>query len=124
MQQEDAEQTDPVSSSSSRSHVNGDVTLSTSSQRHLVVSPPHSTPQTTSAGTLHDLKKRRSRELQLRLFGAKIAANGGDATSTDCIGNFHPSLSVAEIYGQSSSSQRQSRLVQSAINCEQCCQLM
>jgi len=126
MQLTDAELTEPISSSSSSSwsHVNGDITLSTSSQHPVGVSPSSWTPQSTTAGTLHDLKKRRSRELQLRLFGAKMGANGADLTSTDHDGTVHASLSVAEIYGHSNSSlpQRQNRLVQAAA--EHCCRLM
>ena len=120
--QDDADQSEPANSSSSSpstwSHINGDITLSTSSRRQLIISSPH--PQSTSAGTLHDLKKRRSRDLQLRLFGCTTSTNGGGVTSAD----FHPSLTVAEIYGHSNGSQRQNRLVRAAISCEQCCRLM
>jgi len=97
-----------------------------SSQRHPVTEPLHWTPQSTTAGTLHDLKKKRSHEFQLRLFGAQTAANSGADVSPDVV---QPSLSVAEIYGHANSSapalpQRQNKLVQAVANYEPCCQLM
>jgi len=119
MVQEDAEQSEPLASSSSSSwtHVNGDVTVSTSSP---LASPLHS-----MTGTLHDLKKRRSRLLQLRLFGPKTAANGGCLASTGCDDSVQTSRSVDEIYGHNNNwSQRQSRLVRAAASCEHCCRLM
>jgi len=139
LRQVDAEQPESAittTSSSSSSHI----ALSTSSEhqrQHHASEPPPPQPHwtTTTAGTLHDLKKRRSRELQLRLFGCdRVTANGGGDASTDSGGggDVHPSISAAEIYGNSNGSppspsllqQQQSKLVQAAVSCKHCCRLM
>jgi len=112
---------------SSRSHVNGDVTLTSSGRHHRVAETPPQSPA--AGGTLPDLKKRRSHDRQLRLYGASNGG-GGDLASSDVVDHPRSSPSddgaaAAEIYGHASSSPPgQNKLVQPVTDCPPCCRLM
>jgi len=113
---------------SSRSHVNGDVTLTSSGRHHRVAETPPQSPA--AGGTLPDLKKRRSHDRQLRLYGASNGGGGGDLASSDVVDHPRSSPSddgaaAAEIYGHASSSPPgQNKLVQPVTDCPPCCRLM